>query len=246
MNTQLINREFNSQVIKQGIADGYINATAMCQATDKKWNDYWRLDNTQTFLSELSNHLAIPVGGNSRNGTKSTTYDISENRVLIVARQGGFPELQGTWIHPWVAIHLAQWCSPEFAVAVTGWVFELLTTGTVGMGRIQQQIDKLEQQVKLLQRSVRLEYEVAGPNHKLVPKPTVKQNDLDTNELLEKTQAYLVGKDRVTVSEAVSCVFGGGRPSRVEQTRIGIIVKHLGWCKRRDPKPPRKYYYTRS
>lgn len=32
--------------------------------------------------------------------------------------------MQGTWVHPQVAINLGQWCSPKFAVAVSKWVFE--------------------------------------------------------------------------------------------------------------------------
>lgn len=37
------------------------------------------------------------------------------------------PELQGTWVHPQVAIHLASWLSPDFAVAVTQWVFDWMS-----------------------------------------------------------------------------------------------------------------------
>jgi hypothetical protein len=43
----------------------------------------------------------------------------------------------GTWVRPRVAINLAQWCSPEFAVLVTGWVLELLTHGTVTVHHTQ-------------------------------------------------------------------------------------------------------------
>lgn len=34
-------------------------------------------------------------------------------------------------MHPYIAINLAQWCSPEFAVQVSSWVFELMTKGEV-------------------------------------------------------------------------------------------------------------------
>jgi hypothetical protein len=46
---------------------------------------------------------------------------------LIVTLKGGRPEEQGTWVHPDVAIHLAQWCSPKFAVAVSRWVREWMS-----------------------------------------------------------------------------------------------------------------------
>ncbi|MCK5875998.1 MAG: KilA-N domain-containing protein [Candidatus Marithrix sp.] len=30
--------------------------------------------------------------------------------------QDGIPEEQGAWVHPYIAINLAQWCSQKFAV----------------------------------------------------------------------------------------------------------------------------------
>lgn len=51
-------------------------------------------------------------------------FPISE---LVQSIRGGNPELQGTWVHPQVAIHLAQWLSPEFAVKVTKWVFDWMS-----------------------------------------------------------------------------------------------------------------------
>jgi hypothetical protein len=37
--------------------------------------------------------------------------------------------MQGTWVHPQVAIHLGQWASPKFAVLVSKWVFEWMSGG---------------------------------------------------------------------------------------------------------------------
>ena len=31
-----------------------------------------------------------------------------------------------TWVHPQVAINIAQWISPEFDVQVSKWIFELI------------------------------------------------------------------------------------------------------------------------
>ena len=47
--------------------------------------------------------------------------------MRVVAKVGGkFDEQHGTWVHPDVAILLAQWCSPKFAVRVSQWVRERL------------------------------------------------------------------------------------------------------------------------
>ena len=40
----------------------------------------------------------------------------------------------GTWVHRLVAVHLAQWLSPSFAVQVSLWVNELMITGKVEIG----------------------------------------------------------------------------------------------------------------
>jgi hypothetical protein len=40
----------------------------------------------------------------------------------------------GTWIHRLVAVHLAQWLSPSFAVQVSLWVNEIMITGKVELG----------------------------------------------------------------------------------------------------------------
>ncbi|SKA90210.1 KilA-N domain-containing protein [Thiothrix eikelboomii] len=90
--------------------DGYMNATAMCQATVKQFADYNRLSATTAFLTALSTDMGIPIS------------------ELIQTVRGGNGQ-QGTWVHPHVAIHLAQWLSPEFAVKVSRWVFEWMGQG---------------------------------------------------------------------------------------------------------------------
>jgi hypothetical protein len=107
----LIARTHAETVISQRAKDGYINATAMCKAANKLFNDYSRLSTTEAFVKELGAVTGIPV------------------TELIQSLRGGHPELQGTWVHPQVAIHLAQWLSPQFAVQVTQWVFEWISGG---------------------------------------------------------------------------------------------------------------------
>lgn len=102
----LISHAIADAVIGQRVSDGYVNATAMCKASGKQFNDYRRTATTGEFLAELSPVTGIPVTG------------------LVVTIQGGTPELQGTWVHPDVAVNLGQWCSPKFAVAVAKWVRE--------------------------------------------------------------------------------------------------------------------------
>jgi hypothetical protein len=102
--------------------DGYVNATAMCQANGKLWGHYIRADRTKDYLSALRQHLEwIPENLNAR---ISPCMDAPE---LVVSIKGGIPDLQGTWVHPLLAVDLARWISPQFAVWMDGWFLESIS-----------------------------------------------------------------------------------------------------------------------
>lgn len=105
----IIDRKAENEIISQRVTDGYVNATAMCKAVGKNWSDYSRLVTTNAYIKELSSALQISQDG------------------LIQSIVGGIPRLQGTWVHPQIAIHLAQWLSPKFAVLVSQWVMEWMS-----------------------------------------------------------------------------------------------------------------------
>lgn len=105
----LIPRVAQGATIYQRPADGYINATAMCQAAGKLWGDYRRLNATEAYLAALSADMGIPIS------------------ELAQSMKGGDTRSQGTWVHPDVAVHLAQWLSPQFAVQVSKWVREWMS-----------------------------------------------------------------------------------------------------------------------
>jgi hypothetical protein len=102
-------RLFQDAQISQRTADGYIHATKMCEANGKKLRQYLALESSKAYLEELSGSVGI----------------LTEH--LIHKITSGPNELRGTWIHPQAAIHLAMWCSPAFAVAVTAWVVEWMS-----------------------------------------------------------------------------------------------------------------------
>ncbi|VTS03025.1 KilA-N domain-containing protein [Tuwongella immobilis] len=109
----LIRREIAGHAVQQR-QDGYVNATQLCRAARRQLNDYTRLGSTSEFLNCLASETGIPVMG------------------LVQASKGGNSP-QGTWVHPRVAIDLARWLSPQFAVVVNGWVFEIMTKGTASV-----------------------------------------------------------------------------------------------------------------
>lgn len=105
-----VNHEVDNNFIQQRIDDGYINATALCKSVKKQFYDYSRLSSTKEFLDVLSTETGIPV-----------------SELVRTIKGGNNLELQGTWVHPDVAINLAQWASAKFAVMVSRWVRDWLT-----------------------------------------------------------------------------------------------------------------------
>jgi hypothetical protein len=111
--TQIEAREWNGHPIQRRQMDGYVNATAMCRAGGRRWNHYQANERTQAYIQALAADAGIPATGNPG---------------LICSIQGGRPELQGTWIHARLAVDLARWISPAFAVWMDGWFLEQFTT----------------------------------------------------------------------------------------------------------------------
>lgn len=109
----LIPHKENGISIDQRTVDGYINASAMCKASNKRFNNYVRNDNTIEFIEELARSTRIRAD------------------LLIQTITTGRNEFRGTWVHPRVAVHLAQWASPKFAVLVSEWVNDWLMAGIV-------------------------------------------------------------------------------------------------------------------
>ena len=118
----LVPHNYQGAIIEQRLDDGFINATAMCKAAGKLLADYTRLRSTQEFLGALGGSMGIPI----------------DRLVLTIGT--GPNEHRGTWVHPQVAINLAQWLSAEFAVLVSKWVFEWLS-GQSSTAKVWQQFE---------------------------------------------------------------------------------------------------------
>ena len=103
----------NKVAIQSRESDGFINATQMCKAGGKKLNDWSRLDSTKVLTEQLNLIAGYPA---------------------IKTEPGRYG---GTWIHPDLAVQLAQWISPKFALQVSRWIRELVATGSVRVDSIK-------------------------------------------------------------------------------------------------------------
>ena len=119
--------------------DGYINATELCKAGNKKFSHWNSLDTTKELISVLSADAGIPASG------------------LIEINKGGNNKLlQGSWIHPDLAIQLAQWISPSFALQVSKWIRTLFSKGDISIDlqllkQKEQEINDKNTRIKMLE-----------------------------------------------------------------------------------------------
>jgi hypothetical protein len=88
--------------------DGYLDATAMCKAGDKRFNDWMQNKSTKDYLCTFEAVTRTLV------------------TALVQSNRGGVGR-GNTWIHPKIAVGLAMWISPEFAVEVSEWVYRFAT-----------------------------------------------------------------------------------------------------------------------
>ena len=121
----MLTHAFGTHNIRQRSSDGYVNATDMCKAYDRKFNNYRENKSTTAYIEAVVTVAGIPA------------------TVLIETKQGGLAPEQGTWVHPRVAIHLAQWLDPVFSIAVTDWVLRFIAGDLTLIGDVTQRYDQI-------------------------------------------------------------------------------------------------------
>ena len=164
----------NGYIIESRDSDGYIDVTNLCTAGKKKFNDWNRLDKTKAFLKELSSSAGIPA-------------------VELITQNTGGNGNRHTWVHPQVAINIAQWISPQFDVKVSAWVLEVMMTGKLDITNTKS-YRELKEDNKNKQLKIQL------MTKKYVKKQSRTQYDernvvyILTTANMKKERRYILGK----------------------------------------------------
>ncbi len=193
-------RSWNGTPISRRITDGYLNATAMCKANGKQWNDYWRTERATAYLEALCTETGIPVSN------------------LCLSLKGGF--YQGTWIHPQVAVDLARWISAPFAVWVDGWFLEQMESTQKQKTESQPAISGANI-LNLLKESVDFIKELGC----LEDRDRVLFSDLARNNAMRVNSDFLLppGDEEITISDAYLELFQKNLP-RNQMSNVGKFV----------------------
>jgi hypothetical protein len=152
----------DDQLGKYSIPKAYVNATQMCHANNKSWGHYKERKSTKAYCTALSNDIGIPISS-------------------LVIEVDGYGSSQGTWIHPEIAVDLAQWVSVEFRI----WANRTLMKVMMAQESVQQQPMT---QVQLL---AALAQQLAEQEQHLL------QQQQQQTQILTRLKAVEVEQDRV-------------------------------------------------
>lgn len=229
---EIVVRTWNNTPIGRRPEDGYVNATAMCKANGKDWYGYIRSARTKEYIDAL---------GDALNPETHCGAAVPQNcgTDLVISIQGGEPELQGTWIHPRLAIDLARWISPEFAVWMDGWFLE-----EVQQGRRPEQppalpvadpIERAEAVLGLVDTSLNLLDRLGGADER----ERMVYRDLINNTLVRSTGNILLPAERKTMTLAEAFIECGAPPHKATKfaTKVGKAFKEL-YRREHDGKEP--------
>jgi hypothetical protein len=161
-------------IIENREEDNYINVTNLCKAGGKEFKAWNRLERTKAFLQVLSSSVLI------------------HTVELIKYNIGGNGE-RHTWVHPQVAINIAQWISPHFDVKVSSWVYEVMMTGKVDISNTKS-YKQLQSENKDKQLKINM---LTKKYVKKVPRIQYTESNviyIVTTARLKKDNIYILGK----------------------------------------------------
>ena len=180
--------EIKGTIIPARERDKYINATMMCKAGGKKFNHWYSQTSTKEFIKNLKNVILEEKMKTEKNDPENSVSEITqENTIKLVdIKKGGDVKKQGSWVHPDLAIHLAQWICPMFALQVIRWVREIFITGTV-TDLYQVKTDKELEDLEKTQMQIKIN-ELENKNQETEKK--YKELENNHKKVLYKRQYY--------------------------------------------------------
>ena len=215
----LVSRSWNGTPISRRTTDGYVNATAMCKANGKQWNDYWRTDRATAYLEALRTETGIPVSS------------------LCLSLKGG--SHQGTWVHPQVAVDLARWISAPFAVWMDGWFLGELNRQATTPSSPQPPISGTNV-LNLLKESVDFIRDLGCFDDR----DKILFSDLARNNAMRVNSDFLLppGDEEMTISDAYMELFQR-RLARNKASTVGKFVAN-NYRQQFDKEPPTRIQYV--
>jgi len=117
-------------------SDGYINLNQMCKSGNRDFRTWKKSKRAKEFLKVYEKAI---------NENKNSCMVNIDHRLIKYEIASSTDK--ANWGHPQVAINVATWISPEFEYKVSKWIFELMSTGSVTLGKEKSQ-EEIEQKYR--------------------------------------------------------------------------------------------------
>ncbi len=110
-------------IAKFDVPKGYVNATQMCKANGREWSSYARRKSSKAYWEGLANDLQICISS-------------------LIIHVEAYGNEQATWVHPEIAVDLAQWVSVPFKI----WANRTLTKIVSGeaIADVQSKVNEID------------------------------------------------------------------------------------------------------
>jgi hypothetical protein len=189
-------------------SDGYIDVTNLCKAGGKEFKAWNKRKKTKEFIKALE----IKLNNESQKSKNNSGIILTS---LLIKFETGYGSNQGTWVHPKVAINIAQWISPEFDLQVSDWVHQLLVMGQVRLTDDVKDEDVIEVQINK-QKHNRL---VSEGNEK--DAEIIAENIANKMKELEDKNTALI-KENIRISKYLE----RKRRKQYDKKKVIYIIKH--------------------
>lgn len=115
--------EFNSITIEARPHDYYVNANQLCKAIGIEYDKWYSMEVTRGYLWSVQSTYKprtdkLDVKSCLSGGEFGNS--LSHLPTLIEIRDGTTEDI--AWVHPSVAIHIAQWGIPQYVFNISTWV----------------------------------------------------------------------------------------------------------------------------
>jgi hypothetical protein len=164
----------NDIIISSRYEDNYVNATQLCQAGNKKFSHWISLDSTKELINILESDAGIPAS------------------ELLDIIKGGDYKKQGSWVHPDLAIQLAQWISPKFALQVSKWIRTLFSNGHLEVNI--EVLKEKEKEIIIKDKKIQLLEDLCVQKQKRHDYPEQNVVYVLTTKDNKKKRIYIIGK----------------------------------------------------
>ena len=190
-------------VIESRKSDNFINATQLCKAGKKEFNHWYSLKTTKNLIKTLELYV-------------NSKTDISGLKVVDIKVGGNH---SGSWIHPDLAVQLAQWISPTFAIQVSRWIRELFITGSVSIDSRKTDEELKELQNKLEENEQKHKQEIEKISKQLQEKENINftlKNFVENVKMKEKNQVIYIATTKMYAGQNIFKVGGVSSENRLQ------------------------------